>query len=475
MEDSGYGIIGEHYLARGIMSNAPASLSNKGLHNTFGRGLKGFVDWYNKIGFEAGEYANRLGMWHASRELWISNNPGKNWRSRTALDEITYGAHQLAGSMTKENAYAFQKIPLLSTISQFGAFSMKASESIWNKGASPYSAKQRAALAGYNMAVFGVRGGTIYGIGNLLMDWLDSNGMDEMATKIDNLALTRLVVNRMADTINPTYDSEGNLIKSTADIAAVYSPFGSEEFGVYGTFWKTVIQLMDGAPDNYTVAPSVRLGVRAIDTYKLIKSMYGDPSLTIGDKLYESTKQLARLTSGGNSIFRYYMYNAAQEKLSKTGQTTGMPSSDWDRFLTLLSVPNDKDRIEFDVRKAIRKDDEDVKELANLFWEHKTLTNGGDMDLGQLTDAFEAMNYYMDFTENQKDVFWDEVVKLSHQAGKSRFDTFFNMVLEKHRNHAKPMYTDAELRAMRTLKQLAPPETQKEIEFIIDEMEQMKE
>ena len=450
MEDSGYGIVNEHYFAKGLFSNKPASLTDSlGPLSSMGRNVKKFNDFYNQIGFEAGEYLNRLGMWHSARVLWMDRNPGKNWRSKEALREITYDAHQLAGSMTKENAYAFQRLPLISMITQFGAFSMKASESMWNKGATPLTVNQRWGLGLYNLAVFGVRGGIAYGIGDAILDWLNANDMSEIADTLDNKGLAYLGMNRFLDMINPSYNAEGRLIESTADIPAVYSPFGIEKWGVYGQLIKVYQKIMGMEVDNYSAAPSIKLIERFGDTGALIGAMFDDPTMPLNEKLYESMVLAVRLTSGGNRAFEFFMYNKLNEKLNKMGQSAGYPSSMNDRILGLFSIPSAKVKQEFDGRKAIKGAEADVKEAAKLFYQQQMIKNSYEMDFNEVIKAFQAINWALSYSENEQNLFWEEVVRLDQMNMKSRKDTLLQSLLERRRLHAKPVYSDQELKLWR--------------------------
>jgi hypothetical protein len=137
----------------------------------------------------------------------------------------------------------------------------------------------------YNLGVFGVRGGIMYGLGELLMDYLNNTGNSDIAKNLDEMALTRLVINNMADVIFPTYDQNGDLVESTADIAAVYGPFGTEAGGVYRSFWKAMVVLAGGDVPNYQLGPVTQTVVQGIDTYKLIKSMFGDDRATLDEKV----------------------------------------------------------------------------------------------------------------------------------------------------------------------------------------------
>ena len=474
IEDVGHGITGEHYFAKGIFSHKVDTLSGG---TTFGRLANKALSTYGKYGFEAGEYMNRVGMWHAARSLWVKNNPGKNWRSKTAMNEITFDANQLAGSMIKENTYAFQRVPILQYIGQFQAFGMKASESIWNKGASPYSPTQRGALAAYNLAVFGVRGGLVYGLGELILDSLNASGNEDVAKMLDDVALTRLIINRTADAVFPTYDDNGNLITSTADIAQVYSPFGTEAGGVYRSFWKTLATMLGADIPNYQLGPATRTAIQAIDTFKLIDSMFTKhDNIAFNDKLQSSLVQLARLTSGGSSLWNTFMYTKLNEKISRLGQTTGTPVSNFDKFLTAFSVPNDKDRIFFETKFALKDEEERIVELAKSWWESGLILNGYDLTFGEITEAFRTANFIAEFTDNQREMFWEELIKLDSQSKKSRLKSLFNDVLERRRIHANPKYSTEEIQAIKTFIELAPnSEYRDTLEILYNELQDLKE
>lgn len=474
MNDSGLGVIGDHVLTKGLFSNSVQTLKGQ---SSFARYTGQAIKGYGKIGFELGEYMNRVGMFHAARMRWLEANPGKNWRSRKALDEITFDAYQLSGSMNKQNTYAFQRTPILQYIGQFQAFGMKASESLWNKGASPYSAKQRAYLAAYNLAVFGVRGGVIYGLGELLMDFLEASGAGEIADQIDDLAATRLIINNLADAINPTYDEEGNLIESTADIAAVYGPFGTEAGGVYRSFWKSLVVLFGGDVPNYQLGPTTQTIVQGIDTYQLISAMFKDDKAPLDEKLGKSLIQLARLSSGGNSLWNTYMYTQMNEKISKTGQTTGVPESNFDRYAKLFSVPNDKDRQIFEAWRGLTDEEKKYKEMAEVWFKSQLILNGTDMNFGELNEAFRAANNLMELTENQKDIFWEHIITLDNRRNNNRMGSFLQDVLNRRRIDANPKYSPEEIRSMQTIvKQLPNNDMNKgTLEAIIQQLEEMKE
>lgn len=77
-----------------------------------------------KIGFDAGEYANISYAWLAVRNKWIKENPGLDWRSKTAVDDITAKARAMTLNMTSTGVLQQQK-GLLGFIFQFMSHTTK--------------------------------------------------------------------------------------------------------------------------------------------------------------------------------------------------------------------------------------------------------------------------------------------------------------------------------------------------------------
>jgi len=165
-----------------------------------------------------------------------------------------------------------------------------------------------------------------------------------------------------------------------------------------------------------------------------------------------------------------------QEKISKTGQTTGVPESDFDRYARLFSIPNDKDRELFDAWRGITDEKKKYKQMADVWWQSQLVLNGPQMTFGEITEAFKAANNLMELTENQKDIFWEQLITLDNRRVNSRLDSFFNDILARRRIHANPKYSPEEIRAMRAfVKQAGNSELARNIEPIVNQLEEIKE
>jgi len=477
LEASGLANVGDHILAKLSYSSGSSALKGSSF---LGGWVQRGLDAYAKMGFEFGEYINRVGMWHAARMQWLRQNPGKNWRTREALDQISYGAWQLSGSMSKQATYAYQRSGVLRYIGQFQAFSGKASENIWNGGATPFTPKQRAALAAYNLGVFGMRGGTIYALGDFILSALRDNGYEEIADAMDDATLMNLVIRTIGDTIAPTYDDEGNLVLSKADVAAVYSPFGNNFGGPYGTFWKTLVHVAGGEVDNYRFGPTAQSVIQGFDAYRLFKSMYDhSEEFTLDEHFLRGVEILARFTSGGNALYNATMYNALNEKLNKYGQSTGIPESKTDQFLKAFNVPQETEQKVYDSMKRIRNGEDRARAVANALWQNLIATRGKNgLTFEDATTALSTMKSILrdtEFSDAELDVMFDELQILDNRAyEKTRTDSFFEILLEKQRIESDLQYSQEELNGFKTFIDTAPEGMKDEIEIFIHELSKQR-
>jgi len=477
LETSGLANIGDHVLAKLSYSSGTNAL--KGSSFLGGWAQRG-LDIYSKWGFELGEYMNRVGMWHAARVDWVSKNPGKNWRTREALDQISYGAWQLSGSMSKQATYTYQRNGILRYVGQFQAFSGKTSENIWNGGASPFTPKQRAALVAYNLAMYGVRGGLIYGLGDFILKSLNDNGYEEIAQAMDDVTLANVIVRTLGDTIAPTYDQEGNFIVSKADVASVYSPFGTNFGGPYGTFWKTLVHMLGGEVEDYRFGPTAQTVIQGMDIFRLYKSMYDhSEAFTVDEMFLQGAKQLVRLTSGGNALYNVLMYNSLNEKLSKHGQSTGIPESNTDRFLKLFNVPTESERKVYDAFTKLKSGDERAKAAADALWQNLIAVHGTNgLTLEEAVTIFSSYGSLLrdqEFSDAELEVLFDHLQMLDNRAyEKTRQQSLFEALIERTRIDSELQYSPEEISGFKTFIETAPPEMKDEIEIFVQEISKQR-
>lgn len=480
LEESGVGIISDHILAKGIFSNTPVRLTQSWKSKQiFEQAGSAIVSGYSKIGFEFGEYINRVGMFMAAREAWVKNNPGKNWRSKAALDQITYDGYRLSGSMNPSNTYMFQNVPLLQYIGQFQSFAMKASENIWNGSASPFTGKQRATMAGLNMAVFGVRGGTLYGMGGLILDWLSSFGDEgkQLADKLDEASLFDIVTNTVGDAFFPTYDAEGKKVKSAAEPSLVYSPFGTTPGAVYGEFLKAFGVLTTAIePENYQFGPTMTTYNQLSDTINLLSAMYKTETLTFGEKTIGTLEALAKLTSGANSILKFIIGLEYQDKISKEGQKAGVDLTKFENAAQLFNISDRKTRKSFEFWRNNKKLEDKMKDMAKWFYQGMVAGKGPEFTLQDLVNGTKAFNSILqgdEYSDYALELFWNEVRAIDARRYRTKEDALIMQALKMYKMNNKK-FTQEEILMIRDLADIitrAHPNQRKQIQMIVDALE----
>ena len=117
-----------------------------------------------------------------------------------------------------------------------------------------------------------------------------------------------------------------------------------------------------------------------------------------------------------------------------------------------------------------------MADLAKSWWESGLVLHGYDLTFGQITEVFKTANFVAEFTDNQKEMFWEELIKLDNQSKKSRLKSLFNDILERRRIHANPKYSDEERQAMKAFIELAPnSEYKRNLEILFNEIKDLKE
>lgn len=381
MKESGTLNVDQHVMVQGITSADPIKIQEGFFGKTKALAmypLEKLVNFNRKVGFNFGEQLNRIGMWMAAKSMWEVKNPGKNWRTRKALDEINYNAWELGGSMTKEGSYAYQRVPILKWFTQFMSYPQKAAELLVNPGAGPLTPMQRGLIGGWRMWFYGIRSGSVYGLGNMLYNHykdINSEFAQNLADFLDTDAGVNFILNAM---LNQAQGSD----KVDLDFAATYSPLG----GMGGTSFTQMYQILkrviggDINPYEDGSAPVLQQAQQLMQWWKTIvryNEYHG--GVLKPENMMTLFKRSARLTTGTNAISKAFKRYAVQDKLTRYGQEVGL---------------NDEGKIEGLVSSLFGVQDKQEKALYESF------SNGGykrPNDLEQL--AKELVGDYIAMTK----------------------------------------------------------------------------
>lgn len=130
------------------------------------------------IGFDSGELFNRIGNWLQVKDLWIERNPEKNWKSKEAIEDISYEATRLSGAFNRAGLLPYQE-GMLSIIFQFAAINHKMLLNLLQDNATTLSGTQRAKLAAARSVLYGGK----YGIPGGAVAYYLINKSDEPEIK----------------------------------------------------------------------------------------------------------------------------------------------------------------------------------------------------------------------------------------------------------------------------------------------------
>jgi hypothetical protein len=106
------------------------------------------------VGFDAAELTNRVGNWLQVKDLWKEKNPGKNWKTKEAQEQIAAEASRLSGAMNRAGALPYQD-GVLSIFFQFAAIGQKMLINLLQDNATILSGSERARLAAARFAIYG--------------------------------------------------------------------------------------------------------------------------------------------------------------------------------------------------------------------------------------------------------------------------------------------------------------------------------
>jgi len=443
-KNSGFFHIADHTFAKNFFSQGPKKLQSRKDTRVFGK----MNEKVGQIGFEQGELMGRVNTWMAARIDWAQKNPGKNWRSAKALEEINSSARKLAGSMDKYGEMGIQRVPILATFAQFSSFIFKSSEGLWNTSATPFNAKQMAALTGWNTMTYGVRGGVWYGMGGLLLELFsqafgEEKGQ-EVVNELDDLSLLNIVINGMADAAFPTYDEEGNLLKSDLEFNLRFSPMGADmPFGGYGAIYRYMMQ--DGEGGNVSFGPSGQLlkdiwGKDGItDMFSAIWSPAISDITQTEEQVLGSYKAVAKLTGLTSGLARAVTTALIADKRSKLGQLSGQNYTKAEQYLFgWTSVQSKAERLIFENFANAKNTKEADTALAEQYYKALVLTLGETptpIQISELMRGLKATLNGSDFLSEERAANILNLMTQYQRRGSGKLiDNVFTKAVQKQSN-----------------------------------------
>lgn len=278
---------------------------------------------FNKFGFASGELTNRVGLWLQNKERWIADpkNKGKNWADPRNVKDISFEAWKQSGAMTSSGALAFQRMPVLSFLTQFQSINMKGFMNILQDNATNLTRADRVKLTANRIAMHGVEYGVPLGGGAYLLDYFlksDDPQVNQYAEE-----LSRGYLDRFTNMLMSTISGEPSdiTLSESASINA-QNAYADILSGVWD-----IGRFIGGARDVQAPnIPSVKAGGRVLEKIQQVSDMWKFNPVT-PELLVDSVATLSEVTSMGSNMFKMTQMLAYDDIVSNYGRKKGIDTT----------------------------------------------------------------------------------------------------------------------------------------------------
>lgn len=459
--ESGLFRMNEHIFAKDTFFHKGPGLVREGFLK---RNARAFTNFMSTIGLQTGEFIHRLSAFHSSKRIWEERNPGKNWRTSKALDEINYGARQLTQSMDAMASNTFQRSGILRPFAMLQTFVVRSAESAISGEATPFSPKQRAALLGFNIATYGIGAGVPLGLGYFVVKLLSETLGEQAAQEIDEANLTDVTYQLAFDTLFPTYDENGNQVFTTTRPSGYLSQSGGADSpgSFYGTMIKAALQAgfgmeFEGGAGQGNVAATY--WKNAFANVNLMARMWGLERPT-DEEITGSITQLAKLSSLSKSILNGFLYEAGTKMSvsAKSGQQSGFEVSIGDKLGSILlnTMPESQKQ----AYKFLAEDDKTEKYMTELAKEYvdalhimKKSDQMTSVDLVKtFSGFFKAAKDGHGWTGKEFDYFWKAVEARNNQLNRTTKENVLNSLVTNYQKYLNELNKDERNNLQRIIK-----------------------
>lgn len=350
--------------------NKEIMLAEKGM-DAVATGAKALTNKMNKYGFAAGELLNRVALWMQTKERWIADpkNKGKKWDDVNNVKEISHQAWVQSGAMTGAGALAFQRMPLVSFLTQFQAITVKGPMNLFQKNATNYTNKERAAIFANRLAMHGMEYGWTGGGGYLLYKFLTEH--EDPAVRENADALSRGYLDRMANwALSTTFGGKSDVSLSV-----------SASLGAQPPLVDTIMSMVDVARfingDTSVQSPNVaslkvlNAGMERVGNVMTMMKYEPLNPQTAGKALLELSK-IVKITENGLNAVSFYALGQIQ---NSKGANKGFGYQGWGEAVAAMA--GFKTRAELDQ------------------WKQQELQRDSDARIKDQIDAFDSQIMYM--------------------------------------------------------------------------------
>ena len=279
--------------------------------------LQGGIHMARKVGFDAGEINNLTFSWLAVRNKWIKNNPGKDWSTQEALDEIAGQTRAITLNMNAAGTLQTQR-GLMGLMFQFMSHTSKAIQVVLpgKLGDKSFSKAEKFRILLSQLALYGSGGYALTGPINDLRDELGIEWSPEV-----NRAIEEGITGNLMNAMFHMADAE------TEDTSLSFSDsFGPFSGGLTANpVWKVASAVSDaaltGSADWMAILPPAMSSIRQVgETAKTVNFILGGLDLPEEESKALLVLEQALTVSGGyDNFLQARMASRMGEFVSRAG------------------------------------------------------------------------------------------------------------------------------------------------------------
>tara|TARA_R110000787_G_scaffold3805_1_gene14633 strand:+ start:941 stop:6091 length:5151 start_codon:yes stop_codon:yes gene_type:complete len=301
------------------------------------------IGFARKIGFDAGEMSNRLGMWYQARELWQQQNPKKNWRTLENQEIIAAEGVKLSGAMSRAGSLPYQR-GFASVLFQFMAISHKLTMNILQDGATIMTPALRSKLAAARLTAYGFHAGLpAAGLLAYSYDLFDGDPLFDDYPELRRVLEHGVLDYAVNTMINKLWDDEDGAVTdlAIADSLTPYNPLLFPYISTAAEWYK----LIDGSPSTNPRFPIVSIAGSVGKTMNNLSALFGQDEDIISDpeKFKQAAHEIAQLSSGYKNATKAVIMASTESIISSNGNDLGISISTAESFGKFLGFRTQKE------------------------------------------------------------------------------------------------------------------------------------
>jgi hypothetical protein len=413
------------------------------------------------VGFDAAELTNRVGNWLQTKDMWITKNPGKSWKSKEALEQISAHATNLSGAMNRAGQLPYQQ-GALSIAFQFAAINQKMLINLLQDNSTLLTGWQRARLAAARMALYGA----YYGIpgGAAIYYFVDRSKDEEIKKNAEVLkrGLADYTTNKMLAALT------GDKVDLT--ISKIATPYADAGIPYLQVGWET-IKMINGDKTGMRY-PALSLGSNFLKAAQDINGWFVTREVnpnTAGQMFMEATE----VASGFNNYTKGLVMLGIKDNVTRNGNQYGMQYSATEAYAKMLTgIGTQKEEDLWNLVEISKDKNKQIHDMASTIHQQmlnqKAKLDNGVIDVEAYQKGIQRFNSFINlldpthFDEADKIALIDQIARLD----KKSYETIKQSVFMDVWKHIADHNSEEFMRTMDILRRSNDPETKKFIKAL---------